>query len=53
MIKTKIIVTYGPSISKAGTLKRILKYADIVRINFSQSLRKRNRRWSSNSSMTS
>ena len=35
MIKTKIIVTYGPSISKAGTLKRILKYADIVRINFS------------------
>jgi pyruvate kinase len=35
MIKTKIIVTYGPSISSMDTLKKVLKYADIVRINFS------------------
>jgi pyruvate kinase len=35
MIKTKIIVTYGPSMSSTGTLKKVLKYADIVRINFS------------------
>jgi len=35
MINTKIIVTYGPGISSELVLKRVLKYADIVRINFS------------------
>ena len=34
MTKTKIIATYGPSISGTGTLRKVLKYADIVRINF-------------------
>ncbi|MDE1845843.1 MAG: pyruvate kinase [Candidatus Micrarchaeota archaeon] len=35
MINTKIIVTYGPSISSELVLKRVLGYADIMRINFS------------------
>lgn len=34
-LKTKIIVTYGPSISNERVLARILNYADIVRLNFS------------------
>lgn len=40
MINTKIIVTYGPSISSELVLKRVLGYADIVRINFSHGDRK-------------
>ncbi len=35
MIRTKIIVTYGPSMASDSTLKQMLQYADIVRINFS------------------
>ncbi len=35
MIGTKIIVTYGPSISSNSVLEQVLKYADIVRVNFS------------------
>ncbi len=35
VLKTKLIVTYGPSISGASVLARILKHADIVRLNFS------------------
>lgn len=35
MNKTKIIITYGPSIEDKELLRDILKYTDIVRINFS------------------
>ncbi|MDE1762065.1 MAG: pyruvate kinase [Candidatus Micrarchaeota archaeon] len=35
MIRTKIIVTYGPSISAPPVLRRVIKHADIIRINFS------------------
>ncbi len=35
MTKTKIIVTYGPSLEDKKVLKNVLKYVDIVRINFS------------------
>ncbi|MDE1833641.1 MAG: pyruvate kinase, partial [Candidatus Micrarchaeota archaeon] len=35
MLKTKILVTYGPAISRKSVLKEVLRHADIVRINFS------------------
>lgn len=35
MNKTKIVITYGPSIEDKKILNEVLKYADIVRINFS------------------
>lgn len=35
MIKTKIIITYGPALSSYDTFKKILRNVDIVRINFS------------------
>ena len=35
MVKTKVIITYGPSISSDLILKRVLKYADVIRVNFS------------------
>ena len=34
-MKTKIIATYGPALENAGVLGKALKYADIIRINFS------------------
>lgn len=34
-MKTKIIVTYGPSIFDKVVLKRVLRYADAIRLNFS------------------
>ncbi len=35
MNKTKIVITYGPSIEDKKILNEVLKYTDIVRINFS------------------
>ncbi len=35
MNRTKIIVTYGPSLENQDTLKTVLAYTDVVRINFS------------------
>ncbi len=35
MMKTKIIITFGPSVSEPSVLKRAVRHADIVRINFS------------------
>ncbi len=35
MPRTKIIATYGPSIKDDKVLAKVLKYADVVRLNFS------------------
>ncbi len=35
MLKTKIMITYGPSIMKPNVLKAALRHSDIVRFNFS------------------
>ncbi len=35
MIKTKIIITYGPSIFDEKVLRRVLKHTDVVRFNMS------------------
>ncbi|HVC58165.1 MAG TPA: pyruvate kinase [Candidatus Acidoferrales bacterium] len=35
LLKTKVLVTYGPAISGKGALREVLRHADIVRINFS------------------
>ncbi len=34
-MKTKIIATYGPALEKPGVLGKALRYANIIRINFS------------------
>lgn len=34
-IKTKIIVTYGPGLANRAVLAKVLRHADIVRLNFS------------------
>ncbi len=35
MLKTKIMITYGPSVSSEEVLSGVLRYTDIVRFNFS------------------
>ncbi len=39
MIKTKIIVTNGPALKSNAVLKNAIKYADVIRFNFSHALK--------------